>query len=719
MAGIDAKISIIDDFSAILNKYIDLTEECVGITNKMAGQRLSIGGNLNVSSTAAEAVPISQSATISADTLDTAAERLQEAADDISHAATRMSVTQAAAGQPAAAAAAESKPTARQSAAALGQRMAERAKSLYTSARELVRSSKIMTDATKALDEAGKSSNAVGGGLMQRIYYAAQNISALLDISKRVINDVAAQERATIMLGDRAGRGLLQFAAAQAAETGRTTAEITRAGTAWANMGASGTDIQMLSEMTDRLAQFGGGNDYGATADKITNAIKSHSTAALADLLGGGDAIVRKLNRAGAGRALQAGNIQSTLQALDRVAESVGYTQSRAAALSDTLESRLSKIANIGNNIITRLASAVGSKIKPVISDIQSMLTDPAVTAWIDDIINMLASAVGWAANLVRTMISFVQNNKQLVTSVAILAGGFAAIRWVPTLIAGLSTSITLVSGAVVRLGRLLTSRLGMISMLILGIQQLGTAATGEETSILDSFLVFGALIQHYAIEITNKAANLVWGMMDSIQSAWTSVTDWIEDLIADLLDWVADKATNIPWLGDKLKGATDWMRTAASDLRTHAEHVPTKHKPLITPTDWRKDYQMASEGMHLMISDAKAALGIGKQQPAGGKSIADQVSKGMSDNPALASLRGDVSKMQGTMSREQDVRWLKELATQRWINNVNIKTMEPRVNVTMHNTGNTKPTDVAKVLAKTLTEMSAAGAQSYNAAGA
>lgn len=70
-----------------------------------------------------------------------------------------------------------------------------------------------------------------------------------------------------------------------------------------------------------------------------------------------------------------------------------------------------------------------------------------------------------------------------------------------------------------------------------------------------------------------------------------------------------------------------------------------------------------------------------------------------------------DVHKIRGAVSRHEDLRWLKELAEREFVNNVNVRTLTPTINITTNN-ANLKERDVAKIMAKELSRMQAAGAQ-------
>ncbi len=119
-------------------------------------------------------------------------------------------------------------------------------------------------------------------------------------------------------------------------------------------------------------------------------------------------------------------------------------------------------------------------------------------------------------------------------------------------------------------------------------------------------------------------------------------------------------------------------------------------------------------------IGGAFNALGLGKHEDdtaAGSmKKIAKESSRTLKSINEIKEDTGDMSHDVSSMShKEEDLRWMKDLAEQRFVNDVNLRQLTPTINLTISGTNNS-PQDYARAIERELRQMADAG--SFNAYG-
>lgn len=209
---------------------------------------------------------------------------------------------------------------------------------------------------------------------------------------------------------------------------------------------------------------------------------------------------------------------------------------------------------------------------------------------------------------------------------------------------------------------------------------------------------------------------NLFIGMKDTIVNIWQSITDEVSKKIQDVNNWVADS-----WIGKKMgfektdftfkselkkterfKFDDKWFKPERFKIETDEEIIDKADK---FNSDFSKSVnKFASWGRDLFGAQLMPAL----------KEGFNTADKWLSE---LLGIKDDTDKIRQATTHEQDLRWMKEMAEQRFVNRVNVRNHTPTVNVHVRSQSNAQ--DIGNVVKKTLQEEAARSSSiSYGDAG-
>lgn len=204
---------------------------------------------------------------------------------------------------------------------------------------------------------------------------------------------------------------------------------------------------------------------------------------------------------------------------------------------------------------------------------------------------------------------------------------------------------------------------------------------------------------------------NLFIGMKDTIVNIWQSITDEVSKKIQDVNNWVADS-----WIGKKMgfektdftfkselkkterfKFDDKWFKPERFKIETDEEIIDKADK---FNSDFSKSVnKFASWGRDLFGAQLMPAL----------KEGFNTADKWLSE---LLGIKDDTDKISQSMSHEQDLRWMKEMAEQRFVNRVNVRQLTPTVNVQVKSQASAQ--DIGAAVKRTLEEESARSAGVY-----
>jgi hypothetical protein len=546
----------------------------------------------------------------------------------------------------------------------------------------------------KAMDSLGKAGDRAGGmfkgfaGMMFLANQAMQAFSKLADNLKAALDDVTQKERAVIMLGKEAGDALSSFARDSARTLGRSQSDIMGAALRWRETGIGGEDIMEMTGLADRFANLSG-KSYEDVANALNDAVKNKNVGGLAELLGGGEGVERKLQRAGVERKLRSGNVSGAMESFKQVADGFGYTQEKADKMRDTVGRKMERMVTRVKDKFTGLFSDIVRKAEPVIDKVLGWLESEEVDIFFDNIATDIANAIeliGEAATAIGnafdtasdwvsgTMSDIVGESVSTTeTLVGIFVGGFTAIggyiyNAASKLWDWLLTGAESVCNGIVEVYKRMkgeltagdVSRIGAQAMRTQGDIALGAAKSYAEAAAkaMSEGNMEAAKRYQDAAEKQLAVAKSFTESSDSLNKAGMEARKAAEydftNLRFDMMD--VDKR-----VADNIKGTMDWINGHSVDKRSREDR------------------------------DREA---IRKK---------------------LGNIAGDTSKIHGAMMHEQDLRWLKERSEQRFVNNVNVRQLTPTINVRIEGR-NVSAQDVERTMRRVLEEQANAG--TYNAYG-
>ena len=232
-------------------------------------------------------------------------------------------------------------------------------------------------------EKAGLSFGGFGASMLI-VNQALQAFQRLSEPIKQALDDISDKERAVIQLGKDAGEQFNQFARDAANAMGRTESEIRKAGFRWRETGIGGSEIMRMTELADRFANLNPGRSFEDVANALNDAVKSKNSGSLAELLGGGEGVERKLLRSGVERSLKRGDVSGAMEKFKEVADGFGYTQKRADEMGMTIDRKIEKITSIVRNKFTEMFSGVVARAEPFIDKILGWLESEDATAFFD-----------------------------------------------------------------------------------------------------------------------------------------------------------------------------------------------------------------------------------------------------------------------------------------------------------------------------------------------
>ena len=586
------------------------------------------------------------------------------------------------------------------------------------------------------------------GASLMIVNQAMQAFQRLAEPVKQALDDIAEKQRAVIMFGKDAGNAFNKFAQDAALNLGRVEGEIRKAGMKWQRIGVGGDNIMELTRLADRFANLNPDRSFEDIADTFKDAIKSKDVGGLADLLGGGEGVELKLRRGGVERMLRQGNISGALEKFKKVADGFGYTQDKADEMGMTIDRKLQKIANIGRNYITDMFSDIVAKAEPYVNKILEWLQSKDVQdalAKVKHVVGLIADGffklVKWVIAAVKGIYDFVSRNREMITTAGAVFGVFYAFSKIPAVITGAIAAVKGLTGAM----GLLHSATFAIPMAIVGVglafQKIYSYITGESVTLVETLvgIFVGGTVQ-IVTGIAELAQRLWNGLVDANEAASNWILEGVENMLNGIVDGAESARDTLLWivrgivdsiidaidgiassgLGEKL-GLNDALSTLKEVSSELAKINNTKMDRFHFE---REDYSKAKVNVLDSVQLSGDAIGFVMSKING---LKDSISNGLfggidstlgdiaKELEALSGMQDDLSKIRGATQKEQDLRWMKEMAEQRFVNEVNLRQLTPTINLTVKG-GNGSPQENAKFLARELQKMADAG--TFNAYG-
>ena len=518
------------------------------------------------------------------------------------------------------------------------------------------------------------------GATMLIVNQALQAFQRLSEPIKQALDDIADKERAIIQLGKEAGEQFNEFARDAANAMGRTESEIRKAGFRWRETGIGGSEIMEMTELADRFANLNPGRSFEDVANALNDAVKSKNTGSLAELLGGGEGVERKLLRSGVERSLKRGDVSGAMDKFKEVADGFGYTQKRADEMGMTIDRKIEKITSIVRNKFTEMFSGIVARAEPFIDKILGWLESDDATVFFDRLGTVVSNTVDLIVSLSETVGGLIEQFQDSIT------GFFDGV---------LGESVSFLDL--------------VVGLFVGGITQLG----GSIWNIISS-------IWNFILDLcqggVNGVIDVVVGFRNGVVSVFHKLKTTVTSIFAGLVSGVLSLAEKLEGtkLGEKL--GLDSAAKTLRDVKSTLDEISNSKADLVDASE--KHINLNGLKLDKIDSTQRAADNIGGALSAVHKFLGmDGTAKKARDKntKALENIKTNTDKIRSAMSHEQDLRWMKEMAEQRFINEVNVRQLTPTVNVKVSGTDLT-PKDIGKYLNAELTKMADAG--TFNAYG-
>lgn len=546
-------------------------------------------------------------------------------------------------------------------------------------------SAKSVADSGRAAKDASFSFGGFGGAMLI-VNQAMQAFSRLAEPVKDALDEIGDKQRALIMLGDDAGSEFNSFVHDVARAMGRADGEVRKAGLRWHHTGLGGEDIQRMTELADRFANLNPGKSFEDVANTLNDAVKSHSVSGLADLLGGGEGVERKLQRSGVERKLRRGDVAGAMESFKAVADGFGYTEERAGKMGNTIDKKVEKVTSMVKSRFTDMFSGIVERAEPYIERITSWLESEDAERFFENVSHLISSAVDGVAWLVDKVDE--------------------AVGWLKDTLSGYWSDIV---GDNV-------SFLDMVTGIVVG------GVTQLAGSVYNMVVeVWNWIVEKTQLSI-NRVIDLGIGLRNKFVEVFHELKTTVTSIFSSLVKGVLEMAEK---LADTDIGKRLGLDTAAEDLRSIAESLDaiTNSKPdLVDPNKHHVNFanaqltkvdstKMAADAIGSAIGAIHNFFNLDKKPESDEERKKDEKKK----LKALNGIHTDTGKIKGALLQEQELRWMKEMAEQRFVNEVNVRQLTPTINLTVKGT-NASLEDIVRTLNDTLVQLANAG--TFNAYG-
>jgi hypothetical protein len=555
-------------------------------------------------------------------------------------------------------------------------------------------------ESTKSLgDSAEKAAAGLGSaGLGGAFLFLNQALQFFQTISEKVLNnldDIGDKQRSFIVFGKEAGAEFNDFAKSVAYSMGRAEGEVRKAGQRFGRLGVGGNEIKELTKLADRFANLNPNKNFSDVADALADAVMSRNSSGLADLLGGGDYVEQRLERKHIDRYLKKGDVSGAMDLFKEVADEIGYTQEKADEFGMTFDRKIQRITERVKNYFTDLFSDIVSIFEPVVDKLWAWLEDEDVQNFFEDLKTELVMATAAAAAFVDTVVE----GWSLIIDAFIDALGpvYEGIKGIA------DDCFPYLSDKSLGIVETLTGILvGGISQIVYGIAEVvqhGTniIVTGIETDI--------NFILDLCESLANGAIGIANDIRDGIIDIVSDLVNFINDLINDLANTDLGEMLGITPIADSIHQITQDLERAKSDK---FGEISIKRVNL---DDYKVD---AIDSIKLTAEAIDGAMD--KVHNFFNKSIDAQNKNNKKTGKTLEGIGSHVGQLVDMGQREQDLRWLKEMAEQRFVNEINLRQLTPTINLQVKGTSGQTANDYAKELARELQRMADAG--TFNAYG-
>lgn len=188
------------------------------------------------------------------------------------------------------------------------------------------------------------------------------------------LEDLNISDKFSAMYG-RKGEVANKRAYELANELGENSAMVSEMALRASNQGIGTKSFERMMHLADRIGKLQIGETTESAANSLLSNIKSgHDAGSLAQLLGGGQQMERKIRRSGFERALNRGDLNKALEIAEKITEQAGLTDEKYEAAQNSMSQNYKYIENTVNNIRHRLSEIYVKQLEPIVARIKEFL---------------------------------------------------------------------------------------------------------------------------------------------------------------------------------------------------------------------------------------------------------------------------------------------------------------------------------------------------------
>lgn len=200
---------------------------------------------------------------------------------------------------------------------------------------------------------------------------------ALVEAINNSLDELELSDKFSAMYGE-AGKIAQERSFDLAQEIGESATMVGEMAAKAATQGIGTDDFERVMRLSDKISSLSVGQSTEGVADSLLQNIKSgHDAGGLAQMLGGGEVMERKIKRSGFERALNRGNIEKALEIAEKISEEAGFTDEKYQQASESMSNNFQGIMNNVDNIKKRLSEGFVRQFEPVVKKVNDLISSP------------------------------------------------------------------------------------------------------------------------------------------------------------------------------------------------------------------------------------------------------------------------------------------------------------------------------------------------------
>ena len=545
----------------------------------------------------------------------------------------------------------------------------------------------------KQADEAEKASN---GGLNNMLGKLLKIAAAYLSIRKigSFISDAMKESNYEIKFqatfgDDAVGSAAMDYVRKTANEYGRATSEVAKATSEFMKVTTQPANLDKFNALTNKLAIFSEGNDFGQMGDALQRAFMQGSTDLLASTTNISKGILEKFK---VEELIKSGKVGEALDALEAAANAAGMTGEAYDKMMESPQAKWNKFVSNMKNGATQAAGAFVKAFGPTFDKFnQWMSSDKAQKFFktLEEVASVAAIGIGYVVDAIMWLVNLAMDNLPIV------AGLFIALG-IAALVAGLQAFIAWVAATwpILLIIAIIVALIIMFYKLIDVINEWTGATTSATGLIMGAIFVLAAFIYNTFIvniwnaiaDFINFFANVFKDPVASIKLLFLGLAETVLKHIANIASGIESLLNKIPGVKVNITSGLDNLlanvKSAAQEVKDASEWVEVAKKL----DQW--DYKdAASQGYEVgkKIDDKLNSISL--------DSITGNLMPGQNDPfknfngvDKVGSI-GEVGKIKNDVSlADEDLKMLVDMAERQYVANVNVKTLSPDVKIEVTN---------------------------------